>query len=190
MDRHTGFTRAARDLGKSRGETSEESRKQDNTSLPILDLITLTVHRISEYHVHYEQARNSMIIEVQMLRAGLRPRPPLRCPRAYIRPVQRTFRSSARQQQQHRKASFSSRLNSALGATKIQWKPIPIGLGIAFLGAFQLYRVQSRENDRQLEEERQRAENGETDGLDSEGRPKRRKRIRPSGPWYVYQIRL
>jgi phosphatidylserine decarboxylase len=68
-------------------------------------------------------------------------------------------------------------LNAALKSTKIEWKPIPIGLGIGFLGLVQFYRVQQREQRRQ-EEER----NGYGSGPDG-GKPKKRERIRPSGPW-------
>ncbi|KAF2124783.1 phosphatidylserine decarboxylase [Dothidotthia symphoricarpi CBS 119687] len=94
----------------------------------------------------------------------------------------RTFSSTRTawdQQNFHRKESFRSRLNSALKGTKIKWEPIPIALGIGFLGAFQLYRIQRREKHTQAEGER-----GE-EGLDQQGRPKKRDRIRPSGPWTV-----
>ncbi|KAF2277185.1 phosphatidylserine decarboxylase [Westerdykella ornata] len=67
--------------------------------------------------------------------------------------------------------SFRSRLNSALKNTKIEWKPIPIALGVTFLGAFQLYRIQRREKHIQSNE-----------GADI---PRKRERIRPSGPWTV-----
>lgn len=65
---------------------------------------------------------------------------------------------------------FRSRLGDALNKTKIQWKPIPIGLGIGFLGLFQFYRTQTRENDNSLG-------NGD--------RPSKRERVKPDGPWYV-----
>ncbi|TKA68966.1 hypothetical protein B0A55_06609 [Friedmanniomyces simplex] len=66
----------------------------------------------------------------------------------------------------------------------VVWRPIPIAVGVAFLGAFQLYRIQQRERRKEEEEWRNRAEHPEeyeTTGL----RPKRRKRIVPSGPWSV-----
>lgn len=55
------------------------------------------------------------------------------------------------------------------------WKPIPVALGIAFLGAFQLYRINKREREevRRLEPD------------DDASPTKRRQRIRPSGPWTV-----
>lgn len=81
------------------------------------------------------------------------------------------------------KQSFRSRLNERLKATTIVWRPIPIGLGIAFLGAFQLYRISERERRRE-EEERQQANHNGDEG-DYVGRPKRREKIRPSGPWTV-----
>jgi phosphatidylserine decarboxylase len=90
------------------------------------------------------------------------------------------------------KESFGTRLRKALSETKIKWYPIPVGLGIGFIGLAQLYRVNEREKARREEEwEDDRyvrstgsGENG-SDG-DSEGRPKRRPRIRPTGPWFVY----
>jgi phosphatidylserine decarboxylase len=95
----------------------------------------------------------------------------------------RTFsftRVTCGKQNFHRKESFRSRLNSALKNTKIKWEPIPIALGIGFLGAFQLYRIQRREKHTQAE-----GGNGDEGALDSQGRPKKRERIRPSGPWTV-----
>lgn len=82
------------------------------------------------------------------------------------------------------KDSFGSRLRRALGETKIKWAPIPVGLGISFLGLIQLYRINEREKARLREEEdANSAGNGNGDGV--EGRPKRRERIRPTGPWSV-----
>ncbi|UJO14387.1 Phosphatidylserine decarboxylase proenzyme 1, mitochondrial [Fulvia fulva] len=101
------------------------------------------------------------------------------------RPFASTHRAS-RQEGQHRKSSFSSRAREALRATPIVWKPIPIGLGIAFLGAFQLYRINERE--RRKDEARWRlSKDEEDDEFDTDviGRPKPRPRIRPSGPWSV-----
>lgn len=75
---------------------------------------------------------------------------------------------------------FRTRLRTAWRNTRVEkFRPIPVGLGIAFLGAVQFYRVNEREKRRRQEEQ---------DALDEEeqrhGRPKKRKRIRPSGPWY------
>ncbi|KAI4259032.1 MAG: hypothetical protein LQ352_000929 [Teloschistes flavicans] len=69
------------------------------------------------------------------------------------------------------------RLRTALGKTKIEWHPIPITLGIGFLGAVQFYRVRRREQARQDEEREERER--------QEHRPPKRKRIKPSGPWQV-----
>ena len=80
---------------------------------------------------------------------------------------------------------FRSRLLAALRSTKLDWSPVPIGIGIAFLGAFQFYRVRERERKRQEWEDFHSFQNGDGDGDGGEqGRPKKRKRIRPSGPWY------
>ncbi|CZT51739.1 related to phosphatidylserine decarboxylase [Rhynchosporium secalis] len=103
----------------------------------------------------------------------------------------RPFSSSARfcRQKPHYKDSFGTRLRKALGDTKIKWYPIPVGLGIGFLGLGQLYRVNEREKANPREEE------WEDDGVvkiagskgegEAGGRPKRRERIRPTGPWQV-----
>lgn len=52
---------------------------------------------------------------------------------------------------------------------KIEWYPIPIALGVGFLGLMQGYKVYTRE------------EKPEDDTLES--KPKKRARIRPDGPW-------
>lgn len=59
-----------------------------------------------------------------------------------------------------------------------------MGLGIGFLGAVQFYRVRKREKRRQ-QEEADALDVEETHNNEGEhtGRPKKRKRIRPSGPW-------
>ena len=111
------------------------------------------------------------------------------CPSCFnLRPYTRHFAASARrseQARQHDRASFGSRLRTALRNTKVVWYPIPVGLGIGFLGFAQLYRGRQREKARQEEqEEDDRAVSAGTNGDGGEGgRPKRRKRIRPTGPW-------
>ena len=69
---------------------------------------------------------------------------------------------------------FRSRLRTALQRTKVEWRPIPITLGISFLGAIQFYRVRKREQAREAEAEREEQR---------DHRPAKRKRIKPSGPW-------
>ncbi|KAI1327928.1 phosphatidylserine decarboxylase [Xylariaceae sp. FL0255] len=86
------------------------------------------------------------------------------------------FRQSSRLYQQNQER-FSSRLRSALRDTKVKWYPIPVGLGIGFLGFVQFYKTQARERERL---EREAAEDG-----NGNGRPKKRPRIRPDGPWQV-----
>ncbi|KAI0834137.1 putative phosphatidylserine decarboxylase [Hypoxylon sp. FL0890] len=80
-------------------------------------------------------------------------------------------RSSQKYQNNER---FGSKLRNALRDTKVRWYPIPVGLGIGFLGLVQFYKTQAREKER-LERE------AEGDGV----RPKKRARIRPDGPWQV-----
>ncbi|KAL8995199.1 MAG: hypothetical protein Q9169_005032 [Polycauliona sp. 2 TL-2023] len=72
---------------------------------------------------------------------------------------------------------FRTRLRTALRNTKVEWRPIPITLGIAFLGAVQFFRVRRREQDREDEEQEERERQSH--------KPAKRKRIRPSGPWQV-----
>lgn len=101
------------------------------------------------------------------------------------------FFSSSTKLRQNYKDSFGTRLRRALNDTKIKWYPIPVGLGIGFLGLGQLYRINEREK------EKRRLEDEEDDGYmniaghegQPGGRPKRRDRIRPSGPWFASFIR-
>lgn len=122
----------------------------------------------------------------QLVRAHPRPRfnSPSLC-HARITAPSRSFSSSRTafdQQNFHRKESFRSRLNAALKNTKIKWEPIPIALGIGFLGAFQLYRIQRREKHTDAGANKDLPDEV---SVDSQGRPKKRERIRPSGPWLV-----
>ncbi len=71
---------------------------------------------------------------------------------------------------------FRTRLRTALRDTKVEWKPIPIALGITFLGAVQFYRVQERER-RKLQDE-QEAQDKLDDEAERKGKPRKRKRIR------------
>lgn len=100
------------------------------------------------------------------------------------------FSTSARakQEQQQGRRPFGTRLRTAIRKTKIQWKPIPVGLGIAFLGAVQFYRVRERERRRQYLEDDQDAEGNHHDGEENHDKPRKRKRIRPSGPWYARPV--
>lgn len=75
-------------------------------------------------------------------------------------------------QQSRRQAPFSSRLRDALRNSKIEWYQIPVGLGIAFLGAVQFYKVSSRAR-----------EEAEAQDGTAETRPRKRPRVRPDGPW-------
>lgn len=94
----------------------------------------------------------------------------------------RNFSSSSRHGKSKGKESFGTRLRAALNDTKIEWYPIPVGLGIGSLGLLQFYKVREREKARQIEEEQWETGSG---GNGDDGRPKKRPRIRPSGPWQV-----
>lgn len=124
-------------------------------------------------------------------RLGLASHHTFTCSRAYTRPrihtkihATRCFSTTLKRSEQHnhRKESFRSRLSDALGKTEIKWYPIPVGLGVGFLGFLQFYRSQQREKRRQEEEA---ARSGGEDGS-AVGRPKKRDRIRPEGPWYIW----
>lgn len=76
-------------------------------------------------------------------------------------------------QKSQQRPRFSSRLRMALGNSKTEWYFIPVGVGIGFLGGVQAYKVYSREKENQENEAQEK-------------KPKRRPRIRPDGPWYVF----
>jgi phosphatidylserine decarboxylase len=105
----------------------------------------------------------------------------------------RLFSSSTRlyRQQTNYKDSFGTRLRKALGETKIKWYPIPAAVGIGFLGLGQFYRVNEREKARRAEEwdddgsVKSTGSGSDSEGGESRGRPRRRERIRPTGPWFV-----
>ncbi|RFU35745.1 hypothetical protein B7463_g605, partial [Scytalidium lignicola] len=94
------------------------------------------------------------------------------------RQIRRPLSSSSKrfQQKYNHKEHFGTRLRNALRNTKIQWYQIPVGLGIGFLGVLQFYRVNEREKAK-LAEEKEDGERHE--------RPKKREKIRPTGPWQV-----
>ena len=75
------------------------------------------------------------------------------------------------------RGNFGSRLRFALRTTKVEWYPIPIGLGIGLLGILQFYKSQRAERERRIREE-------EGEGYEF-SKPPPRQRIRPSGPWQV-----
>ncbi|KAJ5682803.1 hypothetical protein N7462_005968 [Penicillium macrosclerotiorum] len=76
------------------------------------------------------------------------------------------------------RGGFGSRLRFALRNTKVEWYPIPVGLGIGLLGVLHFYKSQRAERDRISQEAiGEDWENG--------ARPPRRPRVVPSGPWQV-----
>ncbi|KAG5977042.1 hypothetical protein E4U55_007085 [Claviceps digitariae] len=92
---------------------------------------------------------------------------------AYRRPVTvRNFSANS-----GKRPRFSQRLREALRKSKITWYHIPVGVGIGFLGLVQFYKVTARE-------ERKRREDAEAHG-NADGKPSRRPRVRPEGPWQV-----
>ncbi|KAI5788943.1 phosphatidylserine decarboxylase-domain-containing protein [Peziza echinospora] len=73
---------------------------------------------------------------------------------------------------QRRRSRFSQRLREALSKTKIEWYPIPIGLGIGYLAFNHFRKIASKKYD----------DDGVNEGVEN---VERRKRIRPDGPWHV-----
>ncbi|KKK13179.1 hypothetical protein P175DRAFT_0499429 [Aspergillus ochraceoroseus IBT 24754] len=80
-------------------------------------------------------------------------------------------------QNQSPRASFGSRLRFALRNTKVEWYPIPVGLGIGLLGVLHFYKSQRAERER-LEREA----SGESFDF---AKPPPRPKFRLSGPWQV-----
>ena len=71
-----------------------------------------------------------------------------------------------------KRAGFGQRLRQALSKTKLEWYPIPIGLGISFLAYSQLRKapiIEETDNVAEVKEE--------TAG-------KKKRIVRPDGPWY------
>ena len=101
--------------------------------------------------------------------------------RDFICPFCRSLSTSAIRRSPHSRP-FGARLRAALKDTKIQWRPIPIGLGIASVGALQFYRIQTREKERRKQAQDEAEEEAQGD---PKHKPKKRKRIKPSGPWQV-----
>lgn len=95
--------------------------------------------------------------------------------------------SPIRLRPQNRKEKFGTRLGTALRGTRIEWYWIPATAGIAFLGGVQFYRVYTREQAAKEEEDRAStySDSEEWEEQEPGKKPKRRKRIRPSGPWHV-----
>jgi phosphatidylserine decarboxylase len=127
------------------------------------------------------------------------------CPEAYLYPCPhldtsatpnlrrhclryRTFRSSRclrDQEKEQSKESFGTRLGKAWRSTKIEWYPIPVGLGVGFLGFAQFWRVRAREIERDKQAVLASVGEGDDRGENPPKRPRKRERIRPSGPWQV-----
>ncbi|RAK78395.1 phosphatidylserine decarboxylase 1 [Aspergillus fijiensis CBS 313.89] len=118
---------------------------------------------------HVERAG---LMEVSLKATGRRP--------AGARHFSKTWKQSQNQDQKQtssRRSTFGSRLRFALRNTKVEWYPIPVGLGIGLLGLLQFYKAQRAERERA---EREAA--GEPfDFQNASARPKHRL----SGPWQV-----
>ena len=106
------------------------------------------------------------------------------------RDVGRQFSASSRRRskgEKEYKAPFGSRLRRALKETKVEWYPIPVGLGVGFLGLVHFYRSQKRI--KELEDNTRDHGADDNDGGNGK-KPTKRKRIRPSGPWYVTENQI
>jgi phosphatidylserine decarboxylase len=120
-----------------------------------------------------------MLTQFRALRRVSIPHPRLYPPCHQCHKTRQFSSSTTYRQQNSYKEPFGKRLRKALGETKIKWYPIPVGLGIAFLGLVELYRINERERARL---NREGWEDGGESG-EEKGRPKPRERIRPTGPW-------
>lgn len=80
--------------------------------------------------------------------------------------------------EKHSRSGFGSRLRFALRNTKVEWYPIPVGLGIGLLGILHFYKSQRAERDRALQDT-------SLEDWENGGRPPRRPRIVPTGGWQV-----
>ncbi|KAJ5167328.1 uncharacterized protein N7482_006109 [Penicillium canariense] len=78
----------------------------------------------------------------------------------------------------HTRGGFGSRLRFALRNTKVEWYPIPVGLGIGLLGVLHFYKSQRAERDRI-------AQGASGEDWENGKRPPPRPRIVPTGPWQV-----
>ncbi|KAH9901824.1 phosphatidylserine decarboxylase [Xylariomycetidae sp. FL2044] len=128
----------------------------------------------SRYNIPFQG--RSLIHQNPVSPCILRQQPRYTAPRQAARKFSATssksfHKSSPKRQQKER---FSSRLRSALNNTQVKWYPIPVGLGIGFLGLVQFYKTQAREKEKR---ERDAAE---------EGRVGRKPApARPNYPWQV-----
>lgn len=73
------------------------------------------------------------------------------------------------------KSGSWSRLRFALRNTKVEWYPIPVGLGIGLLGLLHFYKSQRGDRDRAVTD----------DDWENGSKPPRRPRVVPSGSWQV-----
>ncbi|KAI9373106.1 phosphatidylserine decarboxylase-domain-containing protein [Aspergillus egyptiacus] len=102
----------------------------------------------------------------------------LRAGARYFSKSRRNYNNNQNQNGSSR-SSFGSRLRFALRNTKVEWYPIPVGLGIGLLGILHYYKSQRNERIRQ---EREAEATGESFDF---SKPPSRPKIRPSGPWQV-----
>lgn len=77
---------------------------------------------------------------------------------------------------EHQKSGSWSRLRFALRNTKVEWYPIPVGLGIGLLGVLHFYKSRRADRDRA-------DDSGEA--WEKGARPPRRPRVVPTGSWQV-----
>ncbi|KAK2813748.1 hypothetical protein FQN50_000146 [Emmonsiellopsis sp. PD_5] len=127
---------------------------------------TMLVGRAAVYRRPAQLARSSDVfsLDSSLYKAGGR----LPISRRQFSSCRSWRQSGSGKEGPHGKESFRSRLRTALGNTRIEWAPIPVGLGIAFLGLLQFFRTKNAEKER-LEREEEAP----------------RRRIRPTGPWQV-----
>ncbi|KAJ9616891.1 phosphatidylserine decarboxylase 1 [Cladophialophora chaetospira] len=116
--------------------------------------------------------RSQLLLDLNLAHAHLLRPSPVRLQSPHRRCFWNSRRLWEEQRNQKDNESFSTRAGKAWRSTKIEWKPIPIGLGIAFLGLFQFWRIRRRERG----------------AYGDEPPPPKRKRVYPSGGGWQVQI--
>lgn len=116
------------------------------------------------------------LMEVVTFRAAGRQRPRQFSTASWKQNYKENYNNHS-QTNQTNQSKFGSRLRYALRNTKVEWYPIPVGVGIGLLGLLHIYRIRRNEK-RRLEKE------ASGEAWENE-QPLPRRRIRPSGPWQV-----
>lgn len=102
------------------------------------------------------------------------------CHKASVRQFSKSWRQYHKDnnRENNTKGAFGSRLRFALRNTKVEWYPIPVGLGIGLLGLLSFYKAHRDERERLTRD-------AAGDEWENGARPPRRPRVVPTGSWQV-----